>query len=212
MRRVGGQQAGSGARSGRRAGRVVLRRWRPEDLEPFAALNADPAVVEHLPGPLSRAESDALVERIEAHHERHGFGLWAVEVADGGRLHGRLAGFTGLAVPGFEPPFAHLARPCVEVGWRLARAAWGHGYATEAAGEALRVAFDELGLPEVVSFTVPANLRSQAVMRRLGMTYDATSDFAHPRLPADSPLSRHVLHRIDADAWRARAAGAPAQR
>ncbi|MGN6332808.1 MAG: GNAT family N-acetyltransferase [Motilibacteraceae bacterium] len=187
-------QAPSG---GRRTARLLLRRWRrPEDLAPFAALNADPEVVEHLPGPLTRAESDALVERIEAHHERWGFGLWAVQVADGGPLHGRLAGFTGLAVPGFDPPFPHRATPCVEVGWRLARAAWGHGYATEAAREALRVAFDELALPEVVSFTVPANLRSQAVMRRLGMTYDAASDFAHPRLPPDSPLSAHVLYRI----------------
>ena len=176
--------------------RLVLRPWRDDDLEPFAALNADPAVVEHLPGPLSRSESDAFVERIEAHHDRWGFGLWAVEVADGGALHGRLAGFTGLAVPGFDPPFAHRAQPCVEVGWRLARAAWGHGYATEAAREALRVAFDDLGLPEVVSFTVPANTRSQAVMRRLGMVYDGASDFAHPRLPPDSPLSAHVLYRI----------------
>ncbi|MGN6242518.1 MAG: GNAT family N-acetyltransferase [Motilibacteraceae bacterium] len=193
---MSGERSESARPGSRRTERLVLRRWHPDDLGPFAALNADPAVVEHLPGPLSRAESDAFVERIEAHFDRWGFGLWAVEVADGGPLHGRLAGFTGLLVPEFDPPFAHAAQPCVEVGWRLARPAWGHGYATEAAREALRVAFGELGLPEVVSFTVPANTRSQAVMRRLGMTYDASSDFAHPRLPAESSLSRHVLFRI----------------
>lgn len=179
-----------------RTDRLVLRRWRPADLAPFAALNADPEVMEHFPSTLDRAASDALAAAADAGFDERGFGLWAVEVA----ATGAFIGFTGLAVPRFEAHFT----PVVEVGWRLARPAWGHGYATEAATAALDDAFGRLGLAEVVSFTAVPNARSQAVMRRLGMTHDPGDDFDHPNLPAGHRLRRHVLYRIDAAAWRAR--------
>ncbi|GAA4596842.1 GNAT family N-acetyltransferase [Planotetraspora phitsanulokensis] len=166
--------------------RLTLRRWREGDLEPFAALNADPVVMEHFPSALSREQSDAMVRRIEAGFEDRGFGLWAVE-ADGTFL-----GFTGLSVPRFTAAFT----PCVEIGWRLARHAWGYGYATEAAMAVLEDAFGRLGLAEVVSFTAVGNVRSQAVMRRIGMSHDPAGDFDHPALAEDSPLRRHVLYRI----------------
>jgi RimJ/RimL family protein N-acetyltransferase len=172
--------------------RLLLRRWRPEDRAPFAALNADPEVMEHFPARLTRAESDAFVDRIEAGFAEHGFGLWAVEV----QATGEFIGFTGLAVPSFDAPFT----PAVEIGWRLARPAWGHGYASEAARGALDAAFTRYGLAEVVSFTSVDNVRSQAVMLRIGMTHDPADDFGHPRLPPDHRLHRHVLWRIKAPA------------
>jgi RimJ/RimL family protein N-acetyltransferase len=171
-----------------RTERLLLRRWRPEDSEPFAQLNDDPEVMEHFPAPLGRAESDALIEAIEAGFERHGFGLWALEPRQGGGL----LGFTGLAVPAFEASFT----PAVEVGWRLGRPAWGQGYATEAARSALGFGFEEVGLDEVVSFTAAVNTRSRAVMERLGMRRDPAEDFNHPSLPAGHRLELHVLYRI----------------
>jgi ribosomal-protein-alanine N-acetyltransferase len=164
-----------------------LRRWRDSDREPFASLNADPAVMEHFPALLSREESDDMVDRIEAGFAADGFGLWAVEVAGGPPF----IGFVGLAVPRFEAHFT----PAVEVGWRLAREHWGRGYATEAARAALDYGFGTVGLEEVVSLTVPANTRSIAVMERLGMTRDPADDFDHPRLPEGHRLRRHVLYR-----------------
>ncbi|GGL01844.1 N-acetyltransferase [Sphaerisporangium melleum] len=177
-------------------GRLLLRRWTPADLAPFAELNADPGVMEHFPALLTREQSDALAERCVAGLERYGFGLWAVEV----KASGEFIGFTGLAVPNFEAHFT----PAVEVGWRLRRLAWGHGYATEAATASLDHAFGPAGLGEVVSLTATTNLRSAAVMRRLGMTRDPADDFDHPVLPEGSPLRRHVLYRLDAATWRAR--------
>jgi len=171
-----------------RTPRLLLREWRPGDREPFAALNADPRVMEHLPAVLSRRGSDALARRSEEHFERHGFGPWAVEVPGVAPF----IGFVGLVVPGFEAHFT----PCVEVGWRLAAAHWGQGYATEAALASAGHAFDVLGLGGLVSFTTPANARSQAVMRRIGMTHDPADDFDHPRFPAHHRLSRHVLYRL----------------
>lgn len=167
--------------------RLHLRLWRDEDLPAFAALNADPRVMEFLPKPLDRAESDARAASIRAHFARHGFGLWAVEapgVAD-------FIGFVGLSVPQFEAPFM----PCVEIGWRLAREHWGSGYATEAARAALDFGFQRQGLEEIVSFTVPANRRSRGVMERIGMTRTPDDDFDHPALPEGHPLRRHVLYR-----------------
>jgi RimJ/RimL family protein N-acetyltransferase len=178
-----------------RSARLVLRRWRPGDREPFAALNADPEVMEHFPATLSRAESDALADRIEAGFDEHGFGLWALEVA-GGRP---FIGFTGLSVPRFRAHFT----PAVEIGWRLARRYWGHGYASEAASRVLRFAFRDLGLPEVVSFTSTANARSQAVMKRIGMVHDPADDFDHPSLDDGHPLRRHVLWRMTSQQWLA---------
>lgn len=171
-----------------RTERLLLRRWVAADRAPFAALNADPEVAEHLPGVISRTESDAFADRIEAHFDSHGYGLWAVEVPG----ITPFAGFVGLSTPRFEARFT----PCVEVGWRLARGCWGQGYATEAAREALDFAFRQLGLEEIVSFTVPENVRSRAVMERIGMTRDPDGDFDHPRLPEGHRLRRHVLYRI----------------
>jgi RimJ/RimL family protein N-acetyltransferase len=178
-----------------RTARLLLRRWRETDREPFAALNADPVVMEHYPRTFDRAASDAAVARIEAHLDEHGFGLWAVEVRGGAPF----VGFVGLMTPSFEAHFT----PAVEVGWRLAREHWGHGYATEAARAAVRVGFETFGLPEIVSFTVPANTRSRRVMERLGMTHDPADDFDHPNLPTGHPLRRHVLYRLSRTAREA---------
>jgi len=166
--------------------RLRLRPWRESDFEPFAAMNADPAVMEHFPSVATRTESDAMAERIMAKMEAQGWGLWALEVIGGEPF----IGFTGLGVPGFEAYFT----PCTEVGWRLARSAWGNGYATEAARAALAFGFDELGLPEIVSFTAVTNTRSAAVMERLGMKRDGELD--HPNIAQGSPLRRHLLYRI----------------
>jgi len=173
--------------------RLVLRDWRDDDREPFAALNDDPAVMEHFPSHLTREGSDAMVDRITAFLREHGWGLWAVEVADTGEF----IGFTGLSVPRFEAPFT----PCVEVGWRLARSAWGHGYATEAARASVAHGFGALALDEVVAMVVPDNHRSQSVMHKLGMTRDEAADFDHPLVPEGSPVRRHRLYRLDRREW-----------
>ena len=167
--------------------RVLLREWVQHDLEPFAALNADPRVMEHFPSPLTRSESDAFVrERIVPQLAERGFGLWAVEVPEVAPF----VGYVGLFVHTFEAEFT----PCVEIGWRLAFPHWGNGYATEAARVAIAFGFEEKDLDEIVSFTVPANRRSVAVMERLGMSY--VGEFDHPKLPAGHSLRRHVLYRL----------------
>jgi RimJ/RimL family protein N-acetyltransferase len=176
-----------------RSERLLLRRWRAEDIEPFAAINADPEVMEHFPAPLSRAESEALIARIEQSFETRGYGLWAVEGA-AGPDRGRLAGFTGLNAVPAAMPFA----PAVEVGWRLGREFWGRGFASEAATAALAFGFGTLGLDSIVSFTAKANERSQRVMLRIGMRPAQGLEFDHPGLPG-SPLERHVLYRIERD-------------
>ena len=173
--------------------RLVLRGFEDRDRAAHAAMNADPEVMRHFPAPLDAAASDAVFERIGAHWVEHGFGLWAVERRDDGAF----LGFTGLTRPSFEASFT----PAVEVGWRLARAAWGHGYATEAARAALRFGFEAIGLEEIVSFTVPANERSRRVMERIGMTRDPGDDFDHPRLPEGHQLRRHVLYRLRRGTW-----------
>lgn len=179
--------------------RLELRQWRAADRESYAAINADPAVMEHFPSTMSRAASDAMLDRMHERIETDGYGLYAVQVGETGEL----IGFTGLSAPRFEAAFT----PCVEVGWRLARSAWRHGYATEAAQAALSVGFDQVGLAQIVSFTTAANLRSQAVMQRIGMHHNDSDDFDHPSLEPGSPLLRHVLYRLDQDSWRrARAA------
>jgi len=171
--------------------RLRLRRWRAEDLEPFAALNADPEVMEHFPSTLSREETAAAVGRVEEHFEHHGFCFWAAELP--GRA--RFIGFIGLAVPAFETAFT----PCVEIGWRLARPWWGQGLAIEGARAALTYGFERLSLSEIVSFTVPGNTRSRRVMEKLGMRY--SEDFEHPRIEAGHPLRRHVLYRLSRAEW-----------
>jgi RimJ/RimL family protein N-acetyltransferase len=168
--------------------RLVLRRWRDDDREPFAALNADPVVMEHFTQRLSRDESDAFVDRIEARFEANGYGLWAVEVKGGSPF----IGYVGLAMGDFDAPFM----PAMEVGWRLRRDAWGFGYATEAARAALGFGFADLGREEIDSWTAVGNVRSQAVMQRLGMRRDAACDFDHPRVPEGHPVRPHVLYRL----------------
>ncbi|HVE74040.1 MAG TPA: GNAT family N-acetyltransferase [Mycobacteriales bacterium] len=171
-----------------RTARLVMRRWRSTDHEPFAAMNADPVVMEHFPAPLSRTESDAFIERIEAHFDEHGYGLWAVEAA------GEFVGFTGLSWATFAAPFT----PALEVGWRLASTAWGRGYATEAATAALARGF--LEVDRIVSFTAVSNAPSRRVMERIGMTREG--EFGHPRVPVEHPVHRHVLFAADRSTWR----------
>jgi RimJ/RimL family protein N-acetyltransferase len=171
-----------------RTDRLLLRRWLASDRPPFARLNCDPRVMEFFPGMLSREESDARVDRIEAHFQQHGFGLWAVEIPG----ITPFAGFIGLAIPPVEMGFA----PCIEIGWRLDATFWNRGYATEGARAALAFGFHWLQAEEIVSFTVPLNVRSRRVMEKLGMTHSASDDFDHPLLPEGHPLRRHVLYRL----------------
>jgi RimJ/RimL family protein N-acetyltransferase len=174
-----------------RTARLILRRWQPADLAPLAALNADPEVMEYFLSTRTLAESAEAIDRIEANFERQGFGLWAAEVPGVSPL----IGFIGLTGADFDAHFT----PAVEVGWRLARPYWGHGYATEGATAALRFGFEEAGLDEIVSFTAEINQRSRRVMERLGMTHTPEDDFDHPRMPAGHRLRRHVLYRIGPD-------------
>ena len=168
--------------------RLLLRRWRDSDRLPFQAMNADPRVMEFMPSLLSPDESDALVDRAQAHFDRHGYGSFAAELIE----NHSFIGFIGLSIPNFDAPFM----PAVEVGWRLAFEYWGHGLATEGARAAVHYAFGELGLDTLVSFTVAGNLRSRRVMEKRGMTHDSCDDFDHPRLPEGHPLRRHVLYRL----------------
>jgi RimJ/RimL family protein N-acetyltransferase len=167
--------------------RLCLRQWRATDLEPFAQMNRDPAVMEYFPTLSSREQSDDIVFRTQQLFRERGFGLWALELRDSGAF----AGFVGLSVPRFEAHFT----PCVEIGWRLAREHWGQGYATEAALAALDFGFGSSGLAEIVAMTVATNSRSRRVMERLGMRHDAADDFDHPHLAEGHPLRRHVLYR-----------------
>lgn len=177
--------------------RVVLRPWVDADRAPFAALNADAEVMRHMSRTLDADESAAMAERIRSHFQAHGYGLWALDVPAFG-VHGLgFAGFVGLSA---TLPFA-LDLPGIvmaprEIGWRLARAAWGHGFATEAAQVVLQHAFEVLRLPQVVSYTAVDNSRSRAVMERLGLTW--RHDFAHPLLPAEHRSRRQVLYAKDA--------------
>ena len=172
-----------------RSERLILRKWRESDRLPFRQLNADPHVMEFFPEPLSEEASDALFDRAQQHFSRHGFGPFAVELIETNAF----IGFIGLSVPAFDAHFM----PAVEIGWRLAFELWGKGLATEGARAALGFGFNDLGLKQVVSFTVPANLRSRRVMERLGMTHDPADDFDHPNLPEGHSLRRHVLYRIN---------------
>jgi RimJ/RimL family protein N-acetyltransferase len=168
-----------------RTERLLLRQWREEDREPFAKLNADPETMRYFVSTMTREESDATVDWATALIDERGWGLWAVEVVGGAPF----IGFVGLNVPRFRPEW-------VEVGWRLRREHWGNGYATEAAREALRFGFEELGLDEIVSFTSVPNTPSRRVMERIGMTHDPTRDFDPPGVPEGHPLRRHVLYAI----------------
>lgn len=172
--------------------RLLLRRWRPSDLEPFARMNADPRVMEFFPRSISSSESNALAARIQRHFDDNGFGLWAVEIPQ----LTPFAGFIGLSTPRFEAHFT----PCTEVGWRLAVEYWGHGFATEGARAVLDYAFRAIQLTEVVSMTAKCNQRSRRVMERIGMKSTSNDDFDHPLIPNGDRLSRHVLYRTRRDA------------
>lgn len=169
-----------------RTDRLALRRWRDSDLEPWAAMNADPEVREHLGDLLTREQSDASVARFQAEFDRRGYGWWAVEV----QASGEFIGFAGLDRVDDDMPFSG-----VEIGWRLARSAWGQGYASEAALTVLAYGFEGLELPEILAVTTATNLRSQAVMRRIGMARDPADDFDDPTAP-EGPLRPNVVYRI----------------
>ncbi|MDR2186964.1 MAG: GNAT family N-acetyltransferase [Azonexus sp.] len=171
--------------------RLRLRQWRASDREPFAALHGDRRVMAFFPRTLPRPASDLLFDRLAAAMNARGWGFWAVEE----RASGAFVGFAGLGVPPVALPFS----PCVEIGWRLASAYWGKGYAHEAARAALRVAFERLALPEVVAFTALPNQRSERLMQRLGMTADGV--FEHPALPVGHRLRPHKLYRLSRAAW-----------
>lgn len=168
--------------------RLILREWMDSDVDPFTQINQDPKVLEFLPAACTKKEVENWIHEIKQHFAIHGFGLWAATLKNSGEL----IGFVGLNVPAFDAHFT----PCVEIGWRLGSAYWGQGYATEAAKAVLKLAFDEIGLNEVVSFTVPENIRSIKVMEKIDMIRDLRGDFKHPKLPTDHRLSLHVLYRI----------------
>jgi len=168
----------------RHTDRLILRRWKPEDRAPFAELNADPEVMRYLPSVLTAEQSDAMAERVDAMFEQHGHGLWAVERRDTSEF----IGFTGLAPMAAGVP----GEGGVEVGWRLGKQHWGHGFASEAALASLRFGFEELGLSHVNSITAVSNARSRSVMERIGMRLAGTFD--HPRLDVGSPLRPHVRY------------------
>jgi RimJ/RimL family protein N-acetyltransferase len=176
-----------------RTQRLLLREWRDDDLDAFAALSRDPAVMAHLLPLEGRAASDAMAARIRTHFAAHGFGFWVVELPG----QSSLIGVIGLAVVGFAAHFT----PAVEIGWRLAREHWGRSYAFEAAAAALDDGFGRLQLDEIVAFTVAANRPSWRLMQRLGMTRSERDDFDHPRMPAGHPLRPHVLYRLGRQTW-----------
>jgi RimJ/RimL family protein N-acetyltransferase len=172
--------------------RLLLRQWKAADRAPFAALNADPIVMEYFPVPLTREKSDAMADYCERLIAERGWGAWATEI----KATGEFIGFVGLNIPRADLPIS----PCVEVLWRLAHPYWHQGFATEAARAALRVGFEVVELPEVVSFTAPANTRSRAVMERLGMRMDPTT-FEHPGVPEGHALRTHCSYRLSRDCW-----------
>ena len=175
--------------------RLRLRDWVDADTEPYAALNADPRVMEFFPTALTRAQSDAQMAAIRLFLDDHGYGLYAAEE----KATASFIGFVGLSHPSFEAHFT----PAVEIGWRLAREAWGQGYAGEAAGAVVDHAFTVLNLDALVSFTAEWNRSSRRVMEKIGMTRDPADDFLHPRLPPGHKLSHHVLYRLTREDWRA---------
>lgn len=170
--------------------RLILRNWKDSDFAPFARMNSDPVVMEFFPKALSAEESAHMAQKIKAHIDEKGWGLWAVERKDSQEF----IGFVGLSIPLSDVPVP----PGVEIGWRLAKEHWGQGFATEAAREVLKFAFETLKLPEVISFTAKTNLRSQAVMKKIGLV-DRKRNFMHPRVPEGSALREHVLFGIKSD-------------
>ena len=172
--------------------RLRLRRWLDADRAPFAALNADPAVMEYFPALQDRKSSDAAIDAWSDQLDRRGWSNWAAERRDSGAF----IGFVGITVPKRALPFS----PCVEIGWRLAREQWGQGFASEGARHVLQAGFERFGLDEIVSFTALLNTRSRAVMERIGMR-NADADFEHPALPEGHRLRPHCLYRLSRVDW-----------
>lgn len=179
-----------------RTERLILRQWKESDVLPYATLNADQRVMEFMLGTMTEAETRQSIENIKKHFDTHGFGRWAVEIADAEKF----IGFVGINIPTYTLPFS----PCVEVAWRICADEWGKGYAPEAANEAMRDGFERVGLQEIVSFTTLTNLKSRRVMEKLGMQYCPAEDFDHPMVPEGHRLRRHVLYRMTQDAWSSR--------
>jgi ribosomal-protein-alanine N-acetyltransferase len=177
-----------------RTKRTVLRAWKDSDLPAWCEMNADPEVRKHFESTHTEAQALAEAQRARDAMAQHGWGVWALEIPG---VHA-FAGFVGLIVPTYDAHFV----PCVEIGWRLPRMAWGQGYATEAARAAARFAFDVLDQDEIVAITVPGNTPSRKVMERLGMRHDPAGDFDHPRVSEGHPLRRHVLYRLDRASFR----------
>lgn len=174
--------------------RLILRTWQVEDSEAYFQINQDPKVIEFLAGPITMEQVHHFIQVANNHHEQYGYTFWAIEL----KKTGELMGFIGLRYIDWELPFA----PAVEIGWRLGSQYWGKGYATEGAKAALAYGFEQCNLPEIVSFTVPANVRSIRVMERIGLDRDVKGDFSHPKLPADHPLSKHILYRLTRSSWQ----------
>lgn len=173
--------------------RLILRTWKKEDADPYFQINQDPKVIEFLRGALTMEQVNDFILAVNNHQDRHGYTLWAAEL----KKTGELIGFIGLNYTDWESHFT----PAVEVGWRLGSQYWSKGFATEGAKAALNFGFKQCGIKEIVSFTVPANVRSIRLMEKIGLQRDANGDFAHPKLAADHPLSRHVLYRITVDEY-----------
>ncbi|MBU9819609.1 MULTISPECIES: GNAT family N-acetyltransferase [Rahnella] len=168
--------------------RLTLRQWRDSDAGPFAEMNADPRVMEFFPSTMTREKSDEMLARCRDLIAVRGWGIWAVELRDTGEF----IGFVGLHTPGYDLPFT----PCVEIGWRLRADVWGKGYCSEAARAALNAGFEQLGLDEIVAFTALPNARSQAVMKKMGMTCDISENFNHPAVEKGNWLEEHCLYRL----------------
>jgi ribosomal-protein-alanine N-acetyltransferase len=166
--------------------RLILRQWQEADIEPYAQLNNDEQVMEFFPSVSTMEETLAQINRVTNHIKQYGFGFFAVERKD----NGQFIGFTGLSHPRFESYFT----PCVEVGWRLSKANWGHGFATEAAEACLQFGFETPKVDEIYSFTAEHNIRSENVMKKIGMV--KAGYFEHPSIADGHPLKRHVLYKI----------------
>ena len=173
--------------------RLILRTWKKEDAEAYFQINQDPKVIEFLRGPLTMEQVNDFIPAVNSHGDKRGYTLWAACLKETGEL----MGFIGLNYTDWESHFT----PAVEVGWRLGSQFWGKGYATEGAKASLDYGFKKCGLKEIVSFTVPANVRSLRVMEKIGLKRDVNGDFAHPKSPADHPLSQHILYRLRADEY-----------
>lgn len=174
--------------------RLILRTWKKADAEPYFHINQDPRVTECLLGPLTMEQVNDFIQSVNRHQDKHGYTLWAAEL----KATAEFMGFIGLNYTAWEAHFT----PAVEVGWRLGSQYWGKGYATEGAKASLDYGFQNCGLKEIVSFTVPANVRSIRVMEKIGLKRDLNGDFAHPKLSADHPLSQHILYRLTKEALR----------